>query len=330
MPSALIPAAIGIGGAALFGGGGGSPSIQQADTLSGGQNEFLNTILGQLQGLTQQGLTPTGPQQFAPTSGLQNQAFSGFGGLGGLGAGALGLAQQGLSGFDPSLSQGFLDQAGGALQQGLQGTDTQAITDAFAPSRQLAQNQFQQETIPNLLERFGASSGGSGALQSQLANAGSNLSLGLRAQEAPFIGQAALNRPGQQFQGAGLAGNLAGIPGQLAQQSLGLGASGSDLLGQLLNVGGIQRGIAQEPLNAQFQAAQQPANLLAQFGPLGLGTQAVTNFQQQQQPGLFQSLLPALGGFAGAGGFNGLFGGGSNISPNITSATRNFGPGAFN
>ncbi|GAG29930.1 unnamed protein product, partial [marine sediment metagenome] len=244
-----------------------------------------------------------------------------FGGLGGLGTGALGLAQQGLSGFNPQQAQGFLGQAGSALNQGLQGVGTQAITDAFAPSRQLATRQFEQQTIPNLLERFGASSGGSGALQSQLANAGSNMALGLRAQEAPFIGQAALNAPGQQFQGAGLAANLAQMPGQLAQQSLGLGAAGSDILGQLLNVGGIQRGIAQEPLNAQFQAAQQPANLLAQFAPLGLGTNAFENVQQQQQPGLFQSLLPALGSFAGAGGLNGLGGAISGGLSNLGSAT---------
>lgn len=286
----------------LFGGGdsGGSPPIQQVDTLNPEQQQLLQSILGGLGGITQQALTPTGPQQFAGTSPLQQQAFGGFGSLGGIGQQGLDIAGQQLGFFDPSQAQGFLGQAGGALTQGLQGVGTQAISDAFAPSRQLAQNRFQQDTIPNLLERFGASSGGSGALQEQLARAGGNLNLGLRAQEAPFIGQAALQAPGQQFQGANIAGNLAQLPGQIAGQGLGIGAAGSDLLGQLLNVGGLQRGIAQEPLNAQFQAAQQPANLLAQFGPLGLGTQAFTNFQQQQQPGLFQSLLPALGAFAGS------------------------------
>jgi hypothetical protein len=238
----------------------------------------------------------------------------------------LGIAQQGLAGFDPSISRGFLGQAGGALERGLQPVDTQAISEAFAPSRRLALESFQQDIIPNLLERFGATSGGSGALQEQLARAGGNLALGLRAQEAPFIGQAALQAPGIQQAGAGLAGNLAQLPAQLAQQSLGVGAGGADLLGQLLNVGGLQRGIAQEPLTAGFQAAQQPAQLLGQFGPLGLGTQAFANFATQQQPGLFQSLLPALGSFAGSpagsqgisdvlgglgGALGGLFGGGA-------------------
>ena len=309
----------------LFGGGGDSPDIQQAETLTPEQQELLQQILGGLSPLTSQALTPIGPQQFAPTSQLQQQAFQGFGGLGGLGIQGLDIAQQGLGGFDPGRSQGFLDTAGGALQQGLQGFDPDRILQALEPGRQLAQRQFQQETVPNLLERFGATSGASGALNQALAEAGANLSLGLNAQAAPFLGQAALQAPGQQLQGAGLAGNLAQLPGQLAQQSLGIGGAGSDILGQLLNVGGIQRGIAQEPFSAQFQAAQQPAQLLSQFAPLGLGTQAFTNFQQQQQPGLFQSLLPALGQFAGseagsqlfssglgslAGGIGGLFAGG--------------------
>ncbi len=305
----------------FLGGGGGDVDIQQAETLTPEQKDLLNQILGGLGPLVGRALTPVGAQQFAPTSPLQQQAFGGFGGLGGLGQQGLGIAGQGLAGFDPSISQRFLGQAGGALERGLQPVDTQAISEAFAPSRRLALESFQQDIVPNLLERFGATSGGSGALQEQLSRAGANLQLGLRAQEAPFIGQAALQAPGIQQAGAGLAGNLAQLPGQLASQSLGLGAAGSDLLGQLLNVGGLQRGIAQEPLTAQFQAAQQPAQLLGQFGPLGLGTQGFANFATQQQPGLFQSLLPALGSFAGSAagsqgivdllsGLGGLFGGG--------------------
>ena len=310
----------------FLGGGGGGGDIQQAPTLLPEQEELLLSIISGLSGLTQQGLTPVGPQQFAPTSPLQQQAFGGFGGLGGLGQQGLGIAGQGLAGFDPSISQGFLRQAGGALERGLQPVDTQAISEAFRPSRRLAENRFQQETIPNLLERFGATSGGSGALQDQLARAAADLSLALRAQEAPFIGQAALQAPGIQQTGAGLAGNLAQLPSQLAQQSLGVGAGGADLLAQLLNVGGVQRGIAQEPLTAEFQAAQQPRQLLGQFAPLGVGTEAFTSFTEQQQPGLFQSLLPALGSFAGSpagsqgisdllgglgGALGGLFGGGA-------------------
>lgn len=302
LTAGLLGAGAGFGLSSLFGGGGDSSGggIQQAPRLLPEQQELLLDIIRQLTPLTQQALTPTGAQQFAPISPLQQQAFGGFGGLGGLGQQGLGIAQQGLAGFDPSISQGFLGQAGGALERGLQPVDTQAISEAFGPSRRLAMNLFEQDIVPGLLERFGATSGGSGALQDQLARAGGNLALGLRAQEAPFVGQAALQAPGIQQAGAGLAGNLAQLPGQLAQQSLGFGAGGADLLGQLLNVGGFQRGIAQEPITAQFQAAQQPRGLLGQFGLPAIGQPAFTSFAQQQQPGLFQSILPALGSFAGS------------------------------
>jgi hypothetical protein len=156
-------------------------------------------------------------------------------------------------------------------------------------------NRFQQQTIPDLLERFGASSGGSGALQEQLAQAGGNLQLGLRAQEAPFIGQAALQAPGQQFQGAGLAGQLSGIPGQLAGQGANLSGN---ILQQLLSAGGTQRGIAGEQVMAQNQSALQPQNLLAMFGSLGLGIPGFENIVTPPGPSIGSQIAQIAGAFA--------------------------------
>ena len=284
-----IGSGIGLDIGSLFDPQGGG--TEQATTQLPEQRDFLTSLLGRLQGLIPQGLTPVDFQAAGPSA-LQSQAFSGLGGIGQQG---FGIAGQQLAGFDPSQAQGFLGQAGGALSQGLQGVGTQAITDAFAPSRQLAQNRFEQDTIPNLLERFGASSGGSGALQEQLARAGGNLNLGLRAQEAPFIGQAALNAPGQQFQGAGLAGQLAGIPGQLAGQGVGLSGN---ILQQLLQAGGAQRGISSEQLQAQQQTALQPQNILAQFGPLGLGIQGFENIVTPPGPSIGSQIAQIAGAFA--------------------------------
>jgi len=303
MPSALVPAAIGIGGSLLAnkvgGGGGGGGSSGSVSLQTPEQKEFLNAILGSLKGLTGQGLTPARFQS-ASASPLQQQAFGTFGGLGGLGQTGINLAGQQLAQFDPNLGGQFLGQAQGALQQGLQGFDPQRILSALEPGRQLALRTFQQDIVPNLLEQFGATSGQSGGLNRSLSEAGAGLSLGLGAQAAPFLGQAALAAPGQQLAGAQLGGQLAGIPGQLAQQGFGFGASGADLLGQLLNVGGIQRGIAGEQLAAQTQTQLDPRNILGQFGSLALGTQAFQPTFQAQSPGLFQSLLPALGSFAGS------------------------------
>ncbi len=278
---------IGLGGVFDSQGGG----TQQATTQLPEQRDFTTALLEQLQGLIPQGLTPV---QFnaAGASPLQQQAF---GQAGAFGQQGFDIGQQILSGFDPNLGGQFLGQAQGALQQGLQGIGPQAISDAFAPSRQLATNRFNQQTVPDLLERFGASSGQSGALNRQFAESGANLQLGLRAQEATFIGQAALQAPGQQFQGAALGGQLAGVPGQLAGQGFNFG---NNALQQLLGAGGVQRGIAGEQLAAQQQTALQPQNLLASFGPLGLGVQGFENIVTPPGPGLFSQIGQVAGAVA--------------------------------
>jgi hypothetical protein len=297
----------------IFGGGGGGGfEATQVPTLIPEQRDLLelinNFLSGQFQGGQLQGITPfqgirPGEVPFGP---LQQQGFGLAGGL----APVIGQALQ----FDPTQGQGLFGTAQGALQQGLGFDPTQDILKAFEPSRQLALRGFQEDIVPNLLERFGATSGPSGALNRALSEAGADLELGLSAQTAPFIGQAALQQPGLQFQGAGLGGNLAQLPGILAQQGTRLGAQGTDLLSQLFNIGGLQqqlpRGVAGAE-QARFLEGQPQANpFLAQFGPLALGTQAFTNVIQPQGQGLLSSLLPSLGAFAGAGGFGNILGGG--------------------
>ncbi len=294
----------------IFGGGGGSPDITQAETLTASQRSFLDLLTGSLEGLVPQGLTPfTGPR-VAGTSPLQQQGFGLAGGLApGIGAG-IDLFGQTLAGFDPQQGQGFLGQAGQALQRGTQPFNPQTIIDALAPARQLGLNVFEQDVVPFLSERFGATSRGSGAFNQALAEAGANLGLGLSAQAAGPIAQGALQAPGLQLQGAGLGGNLAQIPGLLAQQGTRLGAQGTDILSQLLNIGGVQRGISQQQISGAQAQAQDPRSILAQFGGLGLGTQAFENIVQPQGPGLGSALLPSIGSFLGQQDFSNIFGGG--------------------
>lgn len=312
----------------LFGGGGSTTT--QAPTLTGGQKSLLDALTGLLTPQVGQGITPfqgTRPGE-VPFGPFQQQAFGLAGGLApGIGAG-LDLFGQTLGQFDPTQGQGFLGQAQGALQQGLGSDPTQDILKAFEPSRRLALRGFEQDIVPSLLERFGATSGPSGALNQALAEAGAGLELGLSAQTAPFIGQAALQQPGLQLAGAGLGGQLAGVPGQLAQQGAQLGGMSTDLLSQLFNIGGLQqqlpRGIAGAE-QARFQEAQPFANPFLNLAPLALGTPAFTNVVQPQGQGLLQSLLPGLGSLLGqeggastllgnlgslGSGVSGLFGGG--------------------
>ncbi len=301
------------------GGGGGGFDATQLPNLNTGQNQFLNNLLGllntqfqdgQLQGLTPFQGTRPGEVPFGP---LQQQGFGLAGGLGSIAGQGLDLFGQALGQFDPTQGQGFLGQAGGALQRGLDFDPTENILSALEPGRQLALNTFNQDIVPNLLERFGATSGASGPLNRALSEAGANLSLGLGAQAAPFLGQAALNQPGIQFQGAGLAGNLAQVPGALAGQASQLGAQGTDLLTQLLNIGGLQQQQAQGVAGAEqarFQEAQPQANpFLSRFGPLALGTQAFTTVLEPGGPSRSQSFLPGLGSFVG-GQTGGFLGGG--------------------
>ncbi len=291
--------------------------IDTASTLTAGQGGLLDLLTsllsGQFQGGQLQGVTPfqgTRPGE-VPFSPLQQQGFGLAGGLTpGIGAG-INLFGQTLGQFDPAQGQGFLGQAGQAVQQGLGFDPTQNILDALEPGRQLALNTFQQDIVPNLLERFGASSGTSGALNKALSEAGANLSLGLGAQAAPFLGQAALQQPGVQFQGAGLLGNLAGVPGQLAQQGTQLGGQGVNLLSQLFNIGGLQRTLPQGVAGAEqarFQEAQGFANpFLTQFLGPALGTQAIQNFQRPSGPSQFSQISGLFGG-GGAFGQGGAFG----------------------
>lgn len=315
----------------LFGGGDNDFETTQVPTLTPGQRSLLDSLTSLLTGQVGRGITPfqglrPGEVPFGP---LQQQAFGLAGGLApGIGAG-IDLFGQALGQFDPTRGQGLLGIGEQALQRGLGFDPTQDILQAFEPSRRLALRGFEQDIVPGLLERFGATSGPSGPLNRALAEAGAGLELGLSAQTAPFIGQAALQQPGLQFQGAGLAGNLAQLPGVLAQQGAQLGGAGTDLLTQLFNIGALQqqlpRGIAGAE-QARFEEAQPFRNpFLTQLGPLALGTSAFQNIIQPQGQGLGASLLPGLGSLFGqqggvsnvlgnigalGGGIGGLFGGG--------------------
>lgn len=285
----------GLGEGNLFDPRGGG--TEQATLQLPEQRDFLVSLLGGLGGLTGQGLTPINFPS-AGISPLQQAAFGGFGGGAGIGQQGFGIAGQQLAQFDPNLGGQFLGQAGGALSQGLQGFDPQRILSALEPGRQLALNTFEQDIVPFLGERFGATSGASGSFNRALAEAGGNLSLGLGAQASQFLGQGALQAPGVQFQGAGLAGNLSQLPGQLALQGLNIGGQGGNILSQLLGAGGIQRGITSEGLAAQTQTQLDPRNILGQFGPLGLGIQGFENIVTPPGPSIASQIAQIAGAFA--------------------------------
>jgi len=78
--------------------------------------------------------------------------------------------------------------------------------NGFAPIQQEAQRQFQQQTVPDILNAFGQGSKGGSALNQALGNAGQNLNSSLGSMLAQL-----------RLQASSQAGNLAAAP---AQQSL--------------------------------------------------------------------------------------------------------------
>ena len=116
-----------------------------------------------------------------------------------------GLSSQGNISQDP-----LYQQAVEGTQQFLPGGQ------GFAPIQQQAQQNFQQQTIPSILNSFGSGSKGSSALNQALAGAGSNLNTNLASQLAQM-----------QLGASGQAGQLAQLPGQqsMQQAQLGLGTA---------------------------------------------------------------------------------------------------------
>jgi hypothetical protein len=115
-----------------------------------------------------------------------------------------------------------LGQAGNIADNPLYQQSAQAIQgflpggQGFAPIQQEAQRQFQQQTIPSILNAFGSGAKSSSALNQALAGAGQNLNTALGSQLAQM-----------QLGAAGQGAQLAQAPFQqgLAAANLGLNTS---------------------------------------------------------------------------------------------------------
>ncbi|KKN53624.1 hypothetical protein LCGC14_0600550 [marine sediment metagenome] len=316
----------------LFGGGG--TDVQQISTLTPGQGNTLEAvvqqILSQFQGGQLQGITPFQGQRpgEVPFGQLQQQGFGLAGGLApGIGAG-LNLFGPSFGSFDPQQGQNLLQQGQQAIQGASQPFDPQSILSALEPGRQLALRTFNRDIVPNILERFGATSGSSGALNRAFAEAGQGLSLGLSAQASPFLFQGQQNQLNRQFAGGQALAGFAGIPGQIAGQGVGLGNAALGGLNQLFNFGGQQQGLQQGIAGAnqaRFNEAQPFNNPFLGLLPQALNTPAFTNIVQPQGQSAAQSLLPELGTSIG-GAKGGFLGGGGGGSPGFGETGGLIGP----
>lgn len=253
-----------------------APLVTNVPNLTQEQDQFLKSLLSNLQGVTGAGGRPQAfqGQLTAGPSALQQQLFGNVAQLGGQ-AGPFNRGLEALQGqladFDPASTQQFFSQA----------------------IEQPALRRFEEDILPAISESF-AGTGVSGALLRARQRAGTDLSESLNTNLANLLfsgEQAQLNRQGSAL------GTALGLPLQAGQQ-----------------VGATQRGIEQQGLSAalnEFIRTQGGIDPLLQLAPTALGTEAFTPIVQTTGTGFGQSaasqiaqLLGGAGGLAsGIGSF---------------------------
>jgi len=287
--------------------GGGTKTVMIDPYAGTGVRELYKQLTGFASPFIGQGLTPYQGQIYPGASDLQQQGFGAAGGLTPLSQAGMGYFGNVLSGTDPMAAQGYEQMASQGLQNVMQPFDPSMVSQVMQPAQDLAMQNYQQNVVPYIMERYGAGANAknAGAMWSELGKQGANMSLGLSNQMAQYLYPAWQNQLGRQQQGVGQAMQLSQIPGQTLSQAGQIGGMGADLLGQQMNIGGVQRDITGQGMQEQYQKYQQAQpynnpylqmamNLLSQGAsmPMQVG-------QQQQGPGM-ASLLPGLGSFLGS------------------------------
>lgn len=305
----------------FFGGGGGS-SVKTLDPYAGtGFRELYKQFTDWLQPSV--GAVTPYPDQIVPgPSNLQQMGFD-------VAQGLTPISSGGQEYFGGMLGQADIGAPGrmmGMAETGLQDVmkpfDPSTVMEGLQPGKELALDTFFRDIIPGLKESYVSRAGtaDAGGLDRAMAREGGRLSLGLGAQSFPYLFQGQQNQLGRQQAGVGQAMNLAQLPGSVLGQAGQVGGMGTDMLSQMLNIGGQQRGITGEQMRGDYGQwqMQQPwaspwTNVLARLQ--GAAPQ-MDYLAQGQGPGLGSQMLGPLGSFLGSeggmdmlGGFGGLAGG---------------------
>ena len=272
----------------LFETGGGEAS--QVSKLLPEQEQLLKGLIRQIS--PGQGVTPYGGERVAGAAPLQETAYSLAQGY----APGVEAGFQATSQFDPTQAGRFLGQGQEALTAALAPFDTEAATDYWQTSLvDPATKTFREDIIPSIAERGVRSAGtsDSGPMQRELARAGGDLASNLSSQLGNLLYSGQQSQIGRQLGGAQLAGQLAGVPGQVASQGQQLSSLG---LGQLAGMGGEQRSISQQGLNAEQQKwleAQAYNNpWLKQYLSQALGVSAFDTVISPQEPSIASQVAP--------------------------------------
>lgn len=311
--------------------GGGDTKIKTVDPYAGtGIRELYKALSEWIQPQIGQGITPYADQMVPGVSPIQETGFGLTGGLGPMVSGPQQYFQDVLGIAEPQLAGRGMGMAEETLQDVLAPFDPTKATEMWetAYKRPILET-WHEDVMPAIMEK-GVRTGGtadSGPMKRELARSGERLTTNLAGQLANLLYSGEQAHLGRQQAGVGQAMNLAGLPGNIMQQAGRVGGMGTDTLSQMLNIGGVQRGITGEQLQepyAKWQQAQPWANPYLQnfLGP-ALSQPPMETIAQQQGPGMGALSMLPLGSFLesdegsklmaallkGAGGFftGGLF-----------------------
>jgi len=359
--SAIGGLASGAAGALLGGGGGSDPSVQtgQQPTMTPQQRRLLDLLSKQAATGIEEGVDPYPGTRTPEASPLQEQLF------GRLEDRQLSVMDQlddwatGMMDYDPGAAEGLLgrgmqgDVAQGLMERGQQMLQQSPQTMTPDEAREYwqqsfvepARQQFHEETLPSLDERYagmGAMSGSgfekaiadaAGRMDTQLGSQLGQIMYGQREQEMGRQLQRDLQEQqmGGQLLGMGLdTGTSLGQMllqdrsrhDQLGLQQQQLGLGGMDRAFQqfapLMQAGQMQRGIEQQQLEEDYQdwqTTQGWGNPWLQVAQVPLQGQAFQNYATAQQgsPGLLGSMMPGIGQGIGQA-IPGMLSGGGNFS----------------
>lgn len=322
----------------IFGSQDSKNKVQQLPTLTPEGLATLKKLFDTLNPQIGQGVQPYPGQTVAGTNELQSGVFGAAGALAPIANKALGASGTIMDYYDPGLSSRVSGQSETALTDLLKKFDPTAANKAFDVGVQAPTiAAWERDVLPKIMERFaGANAGNSGAINRTLSRSGADLMQNLGATRANTLFNAENANENRRLSALGISPAIAGMSNQnisLAGQAASLGASA---LGTQLGIGGAQRGIEQENLDAllaKYETAQAYNNPWLKFLPTALNTMAFENLvtpQLSERAKMMNDI--GLAGQLGLGTFGimqslGMGGAGANAGGGFVTRASN--PGAM-
>jgi hypothetical protein len=285
--------------------GGGDTDVEQAPRYTPSQMALLDQLTNLLKGQLGQGVPSFPGTTVPPVSPLQEQAFGAVGGYGPMIGQTQNWFNQMMGMADPGMAGRSQELAGTTLEGMMQPYDPSGARDFWQTSfMEPALQGWQQDIMPAIKESYAArNAADSGALGRSLGRSGRDLMTNLSGQLGNILYSGEQAHLGRQQTGVNQLMQLAGLPSQLAAGAGQVGGMGLDIASLMANMGGVQRGIAGEPLAEEagkWQYGQDYRNPWLSLLPTALGSSPYMPYQTESAPGLGYQMLPGLGSFLGS------------------------------